>query len=80
MVLGAIPPLLTRHEAANLYSGSLLQCDKVCEWSRVPEVDVRLDRVTKRFGDVTAVDDLSLAIERGEFFGRPAAARRPRCA
>jgi spermidine/putrescine transport system ATP-binding protein len=34
----------------------------------VPEVDVRLDRVTKRFGDVTAVDDLSLSIERGQFF------------
>jgi len=34
----------------------------------VPEADVRLDRVTKRFGDVTAVDDLSLAIEHGEFF------------
>jgi spermidine/putrescine transport system ATP-binding protein len=30
--------------------------------------DVRLDRVTKRFGDVNAVDDLSLEIERGEFF------------
>jgi len=34
----------------------------------VPEVDVQLDRVTKRFGDFTAVDDLSLGIERGEFF------------
>jgi spermidine/putrescine transport system ATP-binding protein len=34
----------------------------------VPEVDVRLDRVTKQFGDFTAVDDLSLTIERGEFF------------
>jgi spermidine/putrescine transport system ATP-binding protein len=34
----------------------------------VPEADVRLDRVTKRFGDFTAVDDLSLAIEPGEFF------------
>jgi len=32
------------------------------------EVDVRLQRVTKRFGDVTAVDDLSLDIDRGEFF------------
>jgi spermidine/putrescine transport system ATP-binding protein len=32
------------------------------------EADVRLDRVTKRFGDVTAVDDLRLDIERGEFF------------
>ncbi|MGH2446653.1 MAG: ABC transporter ATP-binding protein [Candidatus Limnocylindria bacterium] len=34
----------------------------------MPEVDVRLDRVTKRFGDVTAVHDLTLEIERGEFF------------
>jgi len=34
----------------------------------VAEADIRLDRVTKRFGDVTAVDDLSLAIEQGEFF------------
>src|SRR5256886_17130604 len=32
------------------------------------ENDVRLDRVTKRFGDVIAVDDLSLEIARGEFF------------
>ncbi len=29
---------------------------------------VRLERVTKRFGDFTAVRDLSLSIERGEFF------------
>ena len=29
---------------------------------------VRLEGVTKRFGDFTAVDDLSLDIERGEFF------------
>jgi spermidine/putrescine transport system ATP-binding protein len=34
----------------------------------VPEADVRLDRVTKRFGDVTAVDDLTLEIQQGEFF------------
>ncbi len=34
----------------------------------MPEVDVRLERVTKRFGDVAAVDDLSLDIEEGEFF------------
>ena len=32
------------------------------------EADVRLDRVTKRFHEVVAVDDLSLDIERGEFF------------
>jgi spermidine/putrescine transport system ATP-binding protein len=30
--------------------------------------DVRLDRVTKRFDDVTAVDDISLEIEHGSFF------------
>jgi spermidine/putrescine transport system ATP-binding protein len=31
-------------------------------------VDVRLEGVTKRFDDVTAVDDLSLEIEHGSFF------------
>ena len=30
--------------------------------------DVRLDHVTKHFDDVTAVDDISLEIERGSFF------------
>jgi spermidine/putrescine transport system ATP-binding protein len=34
----------------------------------VSEVDVRLDRVTKDFGDMVAVDDLSLDIVEGEFF------------
>jgi spermidine/putrescine transport system ATP-binding protein len=34
----------------------------------VSEVDVRLERVTKRFGDIAAVDDLSLDIAEGEFF------------
>jgi spermidine/putrescine transport system ATP-binding protein len=34
----------------------------------VPEVDVRLERVSKLFGDVAAVDDLSLVIAEGEFF------------
>jgi ABC-type Fe3+/spermidine/putrescine transport system ATPase subunit len=32
------------------------------------EVDVRLVDVTKRFGDVAAVDHVSLDILRGEFF------------
>jgi spermidine/putrescine transport system ATP-binding protein len=32
------------------------------------ETDVRLDGVTKRFAETTAVDDLTLDIERGEFF------------
>ena len=32
------------------------------------EIDVRLERVSKLFGDVAAVDDLSLDIAEGEFF------------
>src|ERR671911_460523 len=36
--------------------------------SGVPEVDVRLDRVSKLFGDVAAVDDLSIDITTNEFF------------
>ena len=32
------------------------------------EIDVRLDRVTKQFGDTVVVDALSLDIEEGEFF------------
>ncbi len=34
----------------------------------MPEADVRLERVTKRFGSFTAVDDLSLEVPEGEFF------------
>jgi spermidine/putrescine transport system ATP-binding protein len=34
----------------------------------MPEIDIRLDRVTKTFDDTIAVDDLSLDIEEGEFF------------
>jgi len=34
----------------------------------MPEVDIRLERVTKMFGETLAVDDLSLDIEEGEFF------------
>ncbi|MFN8630703.1 MAG: ATP-binding cassette domain-containing protein [Chloroflexota bacterium] len=29
--------------------------------------DVRIDKVTKRFGDVTAVDAMDLSVQRGEF-------------
>jgi spermidine/putrescine transport system ATP-binding protein len=36
--------------------------------SASPAADVRLDRVTKRFDDVVAVDDLSLEIPSGSFF------------
>jgi spermidine/putrescine transport system ATP-binding protein len=35
---------------------------------RVPEVDVRLEQVTKRFDDVVAVDGVSLGIPHGSFF------------
>src|SRR5438309_8679447 len=34
----------------------------------MPNVDVRLEGVTKRFGEVKAVDDLHLEIQQGEFF------------
>ena len=44
------------------------------------EIDVRLERVSKFFGDVPAVDDLSLDIAEGEFFSRPGAGRPRRSA
>ena len=43
---------------------------------------LEIRNVTRRFGDFTAVDGVSLAIEAGEFFtllGPPAAARRRCC-
>ena len=33
-----------------------------------PEADIRLEGVTKRFGEAVAVDDLTLSIERGAFY------------
>jgi spermidine/putrescine transport system ATP-binding protein len=38
------------------------------EAEQLSQLDVRLDRVTKRFDEVVAVDDLSLSVERGRFF------------
>jgi spermidine/putrescine transport system ATP-binding protein len=32
------------------------------------EADIHLEKVTKRFGDMTAVDELTLSIERGAFY------------
>src|SRR5213594_3748345 len=40
--------------------------ERAAEPSGTP--DVRLDRVTKKFDDVVAVDELSLEIDRGSFF------------
>src|SRR5205807_4084144 len=40
--------------------------ERAAEASGTP--DIRLDRVTKKFDDVVAVDDLSLEIPRGSFF------------
>ncbi len=34
----------------------------------MPDIDVRLERVSKTFGEAVAVDDLSLDIAEGEFF------------
>ena len=45
-----------------------------------PAPDIRLVDLTKRFGEVVAVDAISLDIRIGEFFallGRRAAARPP---
>src|SRR5215210_6897895 len=33
-----------------------------------PDADIHLERVTKRFGETVAVDDLTLSIERGSFY------------
>ncbi len=38
------------------------------EGEPLPEVDVRLDRVAKAFGDTLAVNDVSLDVFEGEFF------------
>ena len=42
--------------------------DRVAPAALETPADVRLDGVTKRFGEVTAVDDLTLEITQGEFF------------
>jgi spermidine/putrescine transport system ATP-binding protein len=47
---------------------SRVEEERQAEPARSGTIDVRLDRVTKRFDDVTAVDDLSLEIEHGSFF------------
>ncbi len=36
--------------------------------SQAPKTIIRFENVTKRFGEVVAVDDVSLSIEEGEFF------------
>ncbi len=47
----------------------LIERDEVvCRHSPSDDVVVSVERVTKRFGTVTAVDDVSLAVHRGEIF------------
>jgi putative spermidine/putrescine transport system ATP-binding protein len=36
--------------------------------TQAPPADVRLDGISKRFGEVNAVDDVTLEVARGEFF------------
>jgi putative spermidine/putrescine transport system ATP-binding protein len=36
--------------------------------TQAPPVDIRLEGISKRFGDVTAVDDVTLDVANGEFF------------
>ena len=48
-----------------------------------PDAFVKIERVSKRFDDALAVDDVSLTINRGEIFallGDPARASPPCCA
>ena len=46
----------------------IAQPDDGCGAAPRSELYVRIEGVTKRFGDVTAVDDVSLGIHRGEIF------------
>ena len=41
---------------------------QMSEWDELMTAAVELTGITKRFGDVTAVDHVDLAIEDGEFF------------
>jgi spermidine/putrescine transport system ATP-binding protein len=49
-----------------------------------PANDIEFRSVTKRYGSVTAVSDINLAVPKGAFvarcWARPAAARPPACA
>jgi spermidine/putrescine transport system ATP-binding protein len=53
--------------AATVPQAPLAWPERGRRWT-VTEIDVRLERVSKVFGDVAAVDDLSLDIAEGEFF------------
>src|SRR3954467_3766458 len=39
------------------------------DWSEPPPAAIRLERVTKRYGAVTALNELTLDVGRGEMFG-----------
>jgi ABC-type glutathione transport system ATPase component len=44
---------------------------EITETGAPAAADVRLERLTKRFDEVVAVEDVSLAVERGKFFALP---------
>jgi spermidine/putrescine transport system ATP-binding protein len=55
---------LNREQLATADGAATLRRDR----PEVGSADILLDHVTKRFGAVTAVDDLLLEVKRGEFF------------
>ena len=67
-------------DMARLQTGSLRE--REAPWKHSPaSAYIRIDRVSKKFGEFTAVNDVTLDIFRGEIFcllADPVAAR-PRC-
>jgi spermidine/putrescine transport system ATP-binding protein len=51
-----------------LVANESLVADATRDVSSGGEPDIRLERVTKRFGEVLVIDDLDLEIERGAFY------------
>lgn len=60
---------LSQREALRLAAGTLDHPDRVFPPVENDDAVVRAEHLTKRFGDVLAVDDLSFALERGTVTG-----------
>ena len=60
LILTAILGLWAERSMRRLNKGAVI-------WNSEGQTIVRLDRVTKRFGEVTAIDDLDMEIMAGEF-------------